>query len=190
MHRVRLGGRIGTERAHRPGLPPVPLSRLRQAVQRAECWLSEPDTVPQRRHRPRGALVLWRSRYKLALRDLPEMFLIRGLVFSHEAVRDWETKLAPGLAESFRRRRRGKAGCSSYADESVPRTHRPAMGVRSGIEDEGRPLEADRQEYIERGSIFLDVRLARFSWIICRVAQCATEERRSDADLAGHDDLG
>ena len=29
--------------------------------------------LPQRRHRP---VVLWRLRYKLALRDLPEMFLI------------------------------------------------------------------------------------------------------------------
>jgi hypothetical protein len=38
------------------------------------------------------------------------MFLIRGIVFSHEAVRDWETKLTPALAESLRRRRRGKAG--------------------------------------------------------------------------------
>jgi putative transposase len=28
-------------------------------------------------------VVLWRLRYKLALRDLPEMFLIRGIVFSH-----------------------------------------------------------------------------------------------------------
>jgi putative transposase len=45
-------------------------------------------------------VVLWRLRYKLALRDLPEMFLIRGIVFSHEAVRDWETKLTPALAES------------------------------------------------------------------------------------------
>jgi transposase-like protein len=38
------------------------------------------------------------------------MFLIRGVVFSHETVRDWETKLVPGLAKSLRRRRRGKAG--------------------------------------------------------------------------------
>jgi putative transposase len=37
-------------------------------------------------------VVLWRLRYKLALRDLPEMFLIRGIVFSHEAVRDWEAR--------------------------------------------------------------------------------------------------
>src|SRR3954454_9412950 len=56
--------------------------------------------------------VLWRLRYKLALRDLPEMFLVRGLVFSHEAVREWEAKLAPALAEGLRRRRRGKAGRS------------------------------------------------------------------------------
>jgi len=31
-------------------------------------------------------VVLWRLRYKLSLRDLAEMFLIRGLVFSYEAV--------------------------------------------------------------------------------------------------------
>ena len=40
-------------------------------------------------------VVLWRVRYKLSLRDLPEMFLERGLVFTHEAVREWEAQLAP-----------------------------------------------------------------------------------------------
>ena len=34
----------------------------------------------------------------MSLRDLAEMFLIRGLVFTHEAVRDWEAKLAPLLS--------------------------------------------------------------------------------------------
>jgi putative transposase len=61
-------------------------------------------------------VVLWRLRYKLALRDLPEMFLIRGIVFSHEAVRDWEAKLTPALAENLRRRgaaRQAKAGTST-----------------------------------------------------------------------------
>jgi len=47
-------------------------------------------------------VVLWRLRCKLALRDLPKMFLIRGIVVSHEAVRDWEAKLTPGLAESLK----------------------------------------------------------------------------------------
>src|SRR3954447_20604925 len=46
------------------------------------------------------------------------MFLVRGLVFSHEAVREWEAKLAPALAEDLRRRRRGKAGRSWYVDET------------------------------------------------------------------------
>src|SRR5216683_1548926 len=68
-------------------------------------------------------VVLWRLRYKLALRDLPEMFLIRGIVFSHEAVRDWETKLTPALAENLRRRRRGKVGRSWYVDETYIKVH-------------------------------------------------------------------
>ena len=68
-------------------------------------------------------VVLWRLRYKLALRDLPEMFLVRGVVFSHEAVRDWEAKLTPVLAESLRRRRRGKAGRSWYVDETYIKVH-------------------------------------------------------------------
>ncbi len=42
-------------------------------------------------------VVLWRLRYKLSLRDLAEMFLERGFVFSHEAVRDWEARFAPLL---------------------------------------------------------------------------------------------
>ena len=55
-------------------------------------------------------VVLWRLRYRLTLRDLAEMFLIRGMVFSHEAVRNWEAKLAPVLASELRQRRRGKGG--------------------------------------------------------------------------------
>ncbi|WP_431272181.1 IS6 family transposase [Dankookia sp. P2] len=55
-------------------------------------------------------VVLWRLRYRLTLRDLAEMFLQRGIVFSHEAVRAWEAKLAPALAEQLRRRRRGNGG--------------------------------------------------------------------------------
>jgi len=31
-------------------------------------------------------VVLWRVRYKLSLRDLVEMFAVRGYVFSHETV--------------------------------------------------------------------------------------------------------
>jgi hypothetical protein len=48
-------------------------------------------------------VVLWRLRYKLSLRDLAEMFLVRGFVFTYEAVRDWEAKLTTALAEELRR---------------------------------------------------------------------------------------
>src|SRR5258708_12401625 len=40
-------------------------------------------------------VVLWRLRYKLSLRDLAEMFLIRGFVFSYEAVQVWHTNPPP-----------------------------------------------------------------------------------------------
>jgi transposase-like protein len=62
-------------------------------------------------------VVLWRLRYKLSLRDLTEMFLERGFEFTHEAVRDWETRFAPLMAEHLRAKRRGQAGCSWYVDE-------------------------------------------------------------------------
>src|SRR4051794_6641445 len=55
-------------------------------------------------------VVLWRLRSRLTLRDLGEMSLVRGMVFSHEAVRDWEAKLAPVLADELRRRRHGRGG--------------------------------------------------------------------------------
>jgi hypothetical protein len=49
-------------------------------------------------------VVLWRLRYKLSLRDLAEMFLQRGFVFTHEAVRDWEARFASLLERRSRNR--------------------------------------------------------------------------------------
>jgi len=62
-------------------------------------------------------VVLWRVRYKLSLRDLVEMFAVRGYVFSHETVRDWEARFAPLLTTQLRAKRRGQAGKSWYVDE-------------------------------------------------------------------------
>src|SRR4029079_15548660 len=79
------------------------------------------DTLLNRTQYPSDVIalvVLWRLRYKLSLRDLPEMFAVRGIVFSHEAVREWEAKLTPALPEDLRRRRRGKVGRSWYVDET------------------------------------------------------------------------
>src|SRR6476646_5646930 len=63
-------------------------------------------------------VVLWRLRYKLSLRDLAEMFLARGVVFSHEAVRDWEARFAPLLTARLRAKRRGRGGTKWHAAET------------------------------------------------------------------------
>jgi hypothetical protein len=60
--------------------------------------------------------VLWRFRYKLSLRDLAEMFLQRGMIFTHETGREWETKLAPLVTEVLRKRGHGKVGNSWYSE--------------------------------------------------------------------------
>ncbi len=46
------------------------------------------------------------------------MFLQRGLIFTHEAVREWERKLAPLLRETLRKRRYRAVGKSWYVDET------------------------------------------------------------------------
>ena len=46
--------------------------------------------------------MLWRLRYKLSLYDLAEMFLERGFVFTHEAVREWEERFTPLLTQYLR----------------------------------------------------------------------------------------
>jgi putative transposase len=63
-------------------------------------------------------VVLWRLRYKLSLRDLAEMFLQRGFVFTHEAVRDWEARFASLLADQLRSKRHGCAGSVWHVDET------------------------------------------------------------------------
>jgi putative transposase len=63
-------------------------------------------------------VVFWRLRYKLSLRDVAEMFLARGFVFTHETVRDWKERFAPLIADQLRIKRRGQAGKSWYVDET------------------------------------------------------------------------
>ena len=46
-------------------------------------------------------VVLFRLLFKLSLRDLMHLFLIRGYELSYETVRDWEARFAP-LLETVR----------------------------------------------------------------------------------------
>src|ERR1700755_2822424 len=88
-----------------------------------------------------------RLRYKLTLRALAEMFLIRGLVFSYEAVRDWEAKLTPALAENLRRRRKGKVGRSWYVDETYIRVRGGWRYLYRAIDRDGALVDVMLSEH-------------------------------------------
>jgi transposase-like protein len=46
------------------------------------------------------------------------MLLERGVVFTHETVRDWETRVAPLITEQLRAKRPGNLGQSGRGDET------------------------------------------------------------------------
>ncbi len=87
-------------------------------------------------------VVLWRLRYKLSPRDLAEMFLARGFVFSHEAVREWETRFAPRIATRLRAKRRGQAGAKWHADETYVRVDGRWCYLYRAIDRDGNLVEA------------------------------------------------
>src|SRR3954470_7220891 len=63
-------------------------------------------------------VVLFRLLFKLSLRDLMQLFLIRGYEFSYETVRDWEARFAPLLADPVRRGRKGEGARWWYVHET------------------------------------------------------------------------
>jgi len=91
-------------------------------------------------------VVLWRLRYKLSLRDLAEMFLPRGFVFTHEAVRDWEARFAPLLADRLRAQRRGQAGTSWYVDETYIKVNGAWCYLYRAIDRDGHLVDARLSE--------------------------------------------
>jgi transposase-like protein len=87
-------------------------------------------------------VVLWRLRYKLSLRDLAEIFLVRGFEFTHEALRDWERRFAPLIAQQLRARRKGKAGRSWYADETYIRVGGKWCYLYRAIDRDGKLVDS------------------------------------------------
>jgi putative transposase len=86
-------------------------------------------------------VVLWRFRYKLSLRDLAEMFLQRGITFTHETVREWAMKLAPLLADTLRQKRRGTVGVSWYVDETYIKVQGRWSYLYRAIDREGHLID-------------------------------------------------
>ncbi len=91
-------------------------------------------------------VILWRLRYKLSLRDLAEMFLPRGVVFTHEAVRDWEARFAPLLTARLRAKRRGRAGRPWYVDETYIKVGGVWCYLYRAIDRDGNLVDARLSE--------------------------------------------
>ncbi len=87
-------------------------------------------------------VVLWRRRYTLRRWDLAGMFLARGLVFTHEAVRDREARFAPLLNDRPRARRRGHGGTKWHAAEPYRKVDGRRCSVYRAIDREGNRVGA------------------------------------------------
>ena len=87
-------------------------------------------------------VVVRRLRYKLSLRDGAEMFLERGWSFTHETVRDWETRFAPLLADQLRVKRRGQAAISWHVDETSVRVQGKWCSWYCAIDQDGNLVDS------------------------------------------------
>jgi len=77
-------------------------------------------------------------RFTLSFRDVEDLLAERGIAVSYETVRRWVNHFGPMIAPP-------KAACDLASRRRCAAKAPTAMGVRSCIRDEGRPLEADRQ---------------------------------------------
>src|SRR4051812_28832040 len=87
-------------------------------------------------------VVLFRLLFKLSLRDLVQMFLIRGYELSHETVRDWEARFAPLLADQVRRRRQHRVGRCWFVDETYIKVSGRWCYLYRAIDKEGQLIDS------------------------------------------------
>src|ERR671938_1288035 len=92
-------------------------------------------------------VVLWRVRYKLSLRDLAEMFLERGFEFTHEAVRAWEARFAPLVADKRRAKHKGQLGRSWHVDDTYIRVGGACKYLYRAIDREGTLVDSLLSEH-------------------------------------------
>ena len=90
-------------------------------------------------------VVFCRLRYRLTLRDLSEILLLRGIEISREAVRNWETKLLPIMGEELRKWRHGKRrgpGSSWYVDETYLKVRGKWAYLYRAVDRDGNLIDA------------------------------------------------
>jgi transposase-like protein len=66
----------------------------------------------------------------------------RGNSITHEAVRDWEARFAPLLADQLRTKRHGQAGTSWYVDETYLKVHGKWCYLYRAIDHEGNLVDS------------------------------------------------
>ena len=86
-------------------------------------------------------VVIYRLRYKLSLRDIAEIFLERGIVLTHECVREWEERFSPILTQHLREKRKGKAGKSWYVDETYIKVKGKWCYLYRSLDTEGELID-------------------------------------------------
>jgi putative transposase len=97
-----------------------------------------------------ASVVFRRLRYRLTLRDLSEILLLRGIEVSHETVRDWETKLLPVMGEELRKCRHGRrrgSGVSWYVDETYLKVRGKWAYLYRAIDRDGNLIDAMLSEH-------------------------------------------
>ena len=87
-------------------------------------------------------MLLCRLRYKLSYRDVAEFFWVRGFEFTHETVRDWETRFAPIFADGLRAKRKGKVGNVWHVDETYIRVRGRWCYLYRAIDQEGNLVDS------------------------------------------------
>jgi putative transposase len=95
-------------------------------------------------------VVFCRLRYRLTLRDLSEILLLRGIEVSHEAVRDWEAKLLPVMGDELRKRRHGvrrRSGISWYVDETYLKVRGRWCYLYRAVDRDGNLIDAMLSEH-------------------------------------------
>lgn len=77
---------------------------------------------------------------------MAEFFLLGGFEFTHETVRDWETRFAPLFAEQLRAKRKGKVGSSWYVDETYIRVKGKWCYLYRAIDRDGNLVDSRLSE--------------------------------------------
>jgi putative transposase len=95
-------------------------------------------------------VVFCRLRYRLTLRDLTELLLLRGIEVSHETVREWETKLLPVMGDALRKRRHGLrrgSGVSWHVDETYLKVRGQWCYLYRAVDRDGNLIDTMLSEH-------------------------------------------